>query len=173
MNRRRTVLIAVLICLLAAAAIWSCGYMRDQRKAALLAAGNLRECRELTARIKKIRHRPRKADDAERLATETTRRIETAALSAGITTDKLIRITPEPAQRLGDTVYKEKPTQVALKKITLKQLTWFVHALISGPDALHARSIRLTAPRREDTGNLWSAEVELTYLIYDPAHLKD
>ena len=173
MRRRRTILLAVLVFLLAAAALWSCGYVADRRRSALTAAESLQECRNLAGTIERIRRRPRKADDAERLSTETTGRIEKAARSAGIAGDRLLRITPEPPQRLGDTVYKEKPTQVLLKNVTLKQLTWFVHALTSGADPLHARSIRLAAPRREDTSQSWSAEIALTYLIYDPPHMKD
>ena len=79
-----------------------------------------------------------------------------------------MRIWPEPARRVGDTAYKQKPTQVILHKLTLQQLIRFLHTL-TGPDTgLHVASLRLTTPRGHDTTNIWNAETTITYLIYAP-----
>ena len=86
-------------------------------------------------------------------------------------TGGILRITPGSPQRIEDTAYKEKPTRVLLKDITLQQLVRLLHAVASGDRRLHPKSLRIAAPRRDNTGPLWTAEIELTYLIYAPLRL--
>ena len=168
MNRRRIILIGVAACLLIAAIVWSCRRLANARRAALAAEENLAACRGMVAQIGRHNQRPAMASDHERLAAETTGRIERAAKAARVDARSLVRITPEPARRVGDTAYKEKPTSVLLKGVTLKQLVGLMHRLSSDRRGLAARSIRIAAPRAEDTGATWNAELTLTYLIYDP-----
>lgn len=168
MNRRSDKLTAIAAALLVGAAAWSYGFMADRREAAASAESSLDRSRSVAARIEQLRRRPNLATDQQRLTAETTGIIELAARSAGIRTDKLVRITPEPARRVGDTVYKEKPTQVLLRNVTLQQLTGMTYKLSDRLKPLHPQSIRLSAPRAEDSGGLWTAELVLTYLIYDP-----
>jgi hypothetical protein len=128
----------------------------------------LAECRRLVDRIRELERRSRRAEDRERVPDRTTGRIEAAATNAGIPRGRLVRIAPEPARRVGETVYKEKPTRVVLRKATLKQIVTMVHRLTRGEGGLRAKSLRLTAPSRNATQNLWDAEVVLVYLIYEP-----
>jgi hypothetical protein len=79
-----------------------------------------------------------------------------------------VRITPQPPRRVEETVYKEKPTHVMLKDVSLQQVGQMVAALLNSDAGLAAKSIRLGAPRSDDTSALWSAELVVTYLIYDP-----
>ncbi len=168
MRRRSVIFFVVLAALLVGLVVWSHRFMAAQRSAAFAAREDARRCRQIATKIETLRRRPAMAADQERLSAETTGLTEQAARAAGITADKLARITPAPPRRLGETVYKEKPTQVLLKNVTLKQLVGMIHSLAGGQRGLHLKSIRLTAPRADDCGETWNAELVLTYLIYDP-----
>ncbi len=168
MTRRTRILALALTVLLLATTIWGYVFCTNAHRAALGARTNLARSREISTKIDALRERPTLAVDQERLSTETTRLIEQAARSAAIKPNKLVRITPEPPRRIADSVYKEKPTQVRLKGVTLTQSVEMLHRLTSAKDVLHPQSIRLGAPRIDDTGDIWTAELVLTYLIYDP-----
>ena len=168
MNRRKATLMIVTGVLLAVVLSWCYGNMAQAHVAAQRAASDLVECRKMVAAIENRSRQPAKASEHEQLATETTGLIETAARDAGIELGSLVRISPESPRRLGDTVYKEKPTQVFLKNITLKQLVGLVHHLLASKSNLEVKALRLAAPRPDDTTDNWTAELVLTYLIYDP-----
>ena len=170
--RRPVILLAILVGLLCLTALWSYRYVAEQSRAGLKARRDLSECRRYAAAIERLKERPDVATGHVRLHAETTTAIEDAAKSARLSARSLARITPEPPRRVADTVYREKPTQVLVKNVTLEQLVQMVHGLVGAGHRLHARSIRITAPKAEDTGRQWNAELLLTYLIYDPPVLK-
>ena len=168
MSRRLSVLLSVLFVLLAVVAGWSHGLMSRARSRAQAARDDLKECYRLAAEVEGAKRRPALAAEHERVTTEVTGLIEEAAKGARIATEKIERITPQAARRLGDTVYTEKPTQVVLQDVTLKQAVEFLHGLASSGRGLFPKSLRIVAPRREDAADLWTAEAVVTYLIYDP-----
>ena len=168
MRRRVPLAVGVLVALLLLTVLYTWGRLAARRAGAVLADADLKECGWMASEIERIGRRPLFASEQERVTEETTALVERAAKSAGIDAVKLLRITPGTPQRIGDTAYKEKPTRVLLKDVTLEQLTKLLHMMASSPQVLHPKSIRLSTPNREDTGNLWGAEVEVTYLIYDP-----
>ena len=108
------------------------------------------------------------AAESERGSAEISAPIEGAAKAAGIPADRLVRISPEPARRVGETAYKEKPTRAFLKNVRLKALVATAHALGGPETGLDLKSLRLTAPSRDATEETWSAELLFTYLIYEP-----
>ena len=171
MSRRRGFLLLVLAGLLGLAAAWSYETMAASRQWTTKAREDLAACRQMADRIEALRRRPTMARQHERASAETIGLIEKSAKAAGITTAKLLRISPEPPQRLGDTVYTVKPTRVLLKNVTLQQLVQFVHAIVTDREALHAKAMRISAPSADDAGRLWNVEVVLTYLIYEPPKL--
>ena len=168
MRQQQKILAGLLAVVLIAMVAWSYTFMADMRSSARAAAYDLNKCRQLAGQIESLSNRPTMASDTELLAGETTGLAEQAAKAAGIPASSLVRINPDPPQRLADSVYKEKPTNVHMKNVTLKQLVTMVYKMTDGPLALHPKSIRLTAPRVEDTGDRWTAELVMTYLIYDP-----
>jgi len=168
MRRSRLALLVILAGLLAVTAAWSYGHMVGERNGAAAAAVDLVECRRLAREIRQFSARPALAAERERLASEITGLVERAAQAAGIPPDCLSRIAPEPPRRLGDGVYKEKPTQALLRKVTVRQVVTFVHGLLTSDPGLRVPSIRLTAPREDEMEGRWAAEVIVTYLIYDP-----
>jgi len=172
MNKRQTVLIAVLAAMLAVAAAWTYDEMATQRQAAHNAAADLASCRQLAEKIQEYTKIPTFALEGSTQDNTITGAIESAARTADIDPSCLDRIMPERPRRLGDTVYKETPTHVLLKNVTLKQLVTLIHTATADGQGLAARAIRINAPRPEDTGPLWMAELTLTYLIYDPPKTK-
>jgi len=168
MNRNRVVLLGVLIGLMGIVALWARSDMLAAKSAAINAGKDLVECRRMTASIESFRKRPARASERVQLASETTGLIEKSARGASIELRNLIRITPQPARRVGDSVYKEKSALVHLKNITLKQLVEMVHHLVTTRRGLHVNAIRMTAPQPNDTGSWWAVELAVTYLIYDP-----
>lgn len=168
MRRRPLILFATMCALLVMVAVYGflrMAALRDQAKAA---AEDLGECRRMAERIRALSRRPQVAAEQERLSAETSRLIEEAAKSAGIPSGAILRITPGTPQRVADSAYKESPTRVLLKDVTLEQLVKLLHAVASDPDGLYPKSLRIAAPRKDDTGALWTAEIEVTYLIYAP-----
>ena len=168
MNRRKTVLVGVLLALLVLLAGWSLSVMLQARAEAQEAARGLADCHRLAARIAALSQLPTLASDRERLGAELSARLEQAAQAAGIPTDRLIRIAPEPAQRVGDSAYKEKPTRVIVKNVGLAPLVAMIHRVTQAEGGWSLGSLRLTAPSRDATENLWTAELIFTYLVYEP-----
>jgi hypothetical protein len=168
MNRRRTVLLGVLLALLVLITGWSLAGMLQARTEAVDATRGLKECQRLAARIALLNQLPTLASDRERLGAELNGPLEQAAQAAGIPSDRLIRIVPEPAQRIGDGAYKEKPTRIIVKNVGLKALIAMVHRLMQSEGGWSLSTLRLSAPSRDATENLWMAELVFTYLVYEP-----
>jgi hypothetical protein len=175
MTRRHVQLFCILAALLAVSAWWSYQAMTQARGLAVQNQSELADCYKMALQIDCYNHskKPALAAEGELKSAETTALIEQAAKSAGIPQANLAQIFPESPQRLGDSAYKEKPTQVRVENVTLQQLTAMLYTLAGNAKPLKAKSIRLAAPRQQETGNLWTAELSLTYLIYDPIKTKD
>ncbi len=168
MNGRMKILLGMMAGLLALAALWSYQQMEARKLSAQQAQADLVDCRSLAGKIRQSRAVPCLATSKEPAASESIAQIEQAVRSAGIAPNSLDRITPEMPRRVGDTAYKEKPTQVQLRKVSLRQVAALAYNLRIADVALNTGSVRLSAPRDDDTTDLWNAELVLTYLIYDP-----
>ncbi len=166
MMKRKGIQAALLAGLLAAVALWSGGVMMGARHRAIEAKQGLEGVQRCALAIEALRDRPTLAADRERLDGEMAGLIEKQASSLGMS--RPARISPEPPQRVGESSYKEKPTQVALRGVTIEQAVRFVHALCAADAALNVKSLRLTPPSVDNPAGKWSADVVLTYLIYSP-----
>jgi hypothetical protein len=153
------------------------GYVRltAARDAAAGAAASLAECRRLAAAVESRRGPGAVvvAGAEEPRATELIKRIESAAKAAGFPQDGIERIQPGSPRRLsGDDTLFEKPTDIQLRDVTLRQVFTFLHAVGGGGGAgkpgLQLKDVRLTAPSPGDTGDRWSVEGTLTYLVRAP-----
>lgn len=170
-TRRMTIWLVVLSLLLVTVIFHMWTRYQTAYGRALQAKEDLAASEYAIQRIQAIQDRPALASDREQLEAETTGRIEQAATEAGIRQESLAHINPQRPQRIGDSVYKHKPTQVLLRKVTLDQTVKMMHAF-GGEDGLQPVSLRLSSPRRDDTGPLWDVELTLTYLIYAPPETK-
>ncbi len=162
------ILLAILIALLGGATLAAYGHLRIERAAAAAAGEDLAACRRLAHRIEELSGGPRLATEHERLSSETTHLIEKSARSAGLTGGQLVSIRPQPAQRLAETVYKEKPTRVILRRVALESVVRLMHNLVTAEQCLNVKSIQLTAAGTQTSPGRWDADVVVTYLIYDP-----
>ena len=170
-HRKNQLMATTILVGLALSVVWCYGRLTDNRDAAGAAAADLAACRESATRVEALRRRPAVAGTRELGETTVRRRIEQAASAAGFP-GGITGIVAEPGARVGETAYREKPTAVRfLRPVTLEQLFTFFHALAAdGPAGagLRVKSVRLTAPRGEETGDKWAVESTLTYLVYDP-----
>jgi len=161
---------------LVAAVGWSYMQLAESRAAESVAAQDLVDCRAIASRIESLRQRPAVAGAQLLGAADLSRRIELAAAAANFADGSIERIEPEPARRIGETNYREVPTQVRLRRVTLQQVFTFLHALSATPPTadhnqqsiLSVSDIRLSAPRGEEAGDRWTVESTLTYTVYAP-----
>jgi hypothetical protein len=167
-NRRLILWIAVLVGALATLDVWGYCTMTAARQRAIRANQDAETCNQLAARILTLESKPAIAAGKEQAQQELSRRIELAARSIGIAGDNLASIEPDPAIRIADTAYLEKPTTVQLREITLSQLAGLLCELSGDGTGLRIKSLRLTCPPQKQDGDLWSAEFTVIYLIYAP-----
>lgn len=168
MNRRMTMLLGVLAAMLAVVAGYSVLELLAARNAALACERDVADCRTLIRQIDAHRRRPSVAAEREKEPDEISGPIERAARAAGIASERLVRIVPEPGRRLASTPYVEKPVQVTLKNVPIRQIVGLLDAVTTAQAGLEARSIRLTAPQPEDAGDSWNVELTLGYLVFEP-----
>ena len=168
-RERMLVRSAVAAALLGAAA-WGYARLDAARDAAASAAASLAECRRLAALVEARRGPGAVAAGAsEPRAADLVGRIEAAAKAAGLPEGGVESIQPGAARRVADDeTLLEKPAVVTLNLISLRQLFTFLHALGgpgTGRPGLHVKDVRLTAPSADDTGDRWSVEGTLAYLV--------
>lgn len=193
MTGKRIAIYAVLITVvLILGLFWCYGRLQSQREAATTAARNLRTCRRLIQQIKHLQQQPAMASSQAIHLTDLTSQIEQVANRVHIDPEQLDRIWPEPSRRVGDSAYKEKPTDVLLENVSLKQLTGFLCDLVAEDRRLRISSLRLISPQSDDafadtgtspgnSGNSsaksrvdrWSVEMTIGDLVYAPASGND
>jgi hypothetical protein len=161
---------AVLLTALALAAFdgWSWLRMSSAQDAAQRAAGETQVCQEMAQRIIDLERRPAVASSRQLGGSEVAQRIESAAHSAGMGTDSLLRIAPDAPRRLGDSSYLEQPTQILLRRVTLAQLAVFLHDVVADVQGLEVRGVRLSVPHEQESAGVWTVELTLADLLYSP-----
>ena len=167
---RAELLVAVCFGLLLVFVTWSFLNYRAGKTAAQSAAENLQSCRHLAAQIRSLRERPVQAAMSLQPHSEMASQIEQTAQASQIPQSLIMRIDPQPSQRIEDSPYKQQSTQVELREVNLKQLIAFLLRLHTAPAKLQAEALRLSPPRLEGTGSqeTWRAEVTLTHLVFAP-----
>ena len=148
---------------------WSVSYFRDAREAAAQASRDLEHCRLMAGRIEQLRSRPTGMGAGPLSQTDLHRRGQAALEELGVGADRLVQIAPDVPRTVGTSAYKEVPSRVTLRDVTLRQVVGFLLAMTGDRSPLQARSLRLYAPRAGAAGGTeWSAEVTLSYLSYEP-----
>ena len=128
----------------------------------------LRDCEMLSREIQRVRGEPERARLEEVAPPELTRALEAKAAESGIAPEKILRIEPEPARRLGSSPYEVKPTRVELRDVSLPDLFRLLYALTGEDTALSLEEIKLDTPAGEEVGSIWLVEVTLGHRIYSP-----
>jgi len=170
MKWQKTIFLYLLIGvgLIAADAWCYLGILGAARDRAASATADAELCQRLARQIMALQAKPAVADTQEQAQDQLSARIESDAHRFGITGDNLASIDPEPAERVADTVYLEKPTVLQLRQVSLEQLINLLCQISGDGSGLRIKALRLSVPPQNQQGNLWSAEVTVTYLIYAP-----
>lgn len=128
-------------------------------------------CQQVATQLEQLRAAPQKARLASRSADDLGSVVEKAATDAQLARDRVLRIDPQPAKRLGKSDYLEQTTEVELLAVSLRQLIGFVYNLSDADRELAMGSLRLQVPHTaENSGGeeLWLANLVLTQRIYAP-----
>lgn len=169
--KRQNLLVGLMLLVLLVAAGWTTRLMLGAKRSAVVAGDNLAECRALAQSIMSLRDKDSVADaggDAEQREQAIAEQVSAAAAKAGLGGDWLQRIEHKTPRSVGNSPYKRKPSVLYIRGLTLGQLVTLLHEL-TYDSSLTAQDIQLRTPPGEATGDLWDADVTLTYLIYDPA----
>lgn len=171
-RQKQTVLLGALAVLLVAAALWNVRWMLDQRGEARYEAEELAACRKLAGRIKKLRQEQQADSDSAEAVKKPGEHIHTALRRVGVGAESgrgtLEGIYRQPARPLQDAPYVRKPTSLTLRDVSLLQLGNFLY-YVTEDSGLSASDLRLRSPHGEVSGDVWNAEITLSYLIYSPS----
>lgn len=160
-------LLAALLLLPALAALWSFRWLSESAEDARRAASASMSTSALLSRIREISESPRRAELSEVEVSDLTQAIERAAASAGIGPRAVLRIEPEAPRRTSDAALLEKPTRIDLDRVELGAFLGLLHRLCVEGSGLRVSELSLRAPYSEKVGSRWSAEITLSYLVYD------
>ena len=158
----------MIVMMLCSVAIWSWFSYTGARDASGTALSSLSLSIELAERIESLRRRPTMAGDSEMAMTQLAGLVEQASQAANLPDRSVARVWPQRPRRIADTAYKENPTQVQLRGVSLEQLIRFLDHMIGQTEGLNIGSLRLQAPRDTARQGLWEADADLSYLVYAP-----
>jgi hypothetical protein len=169
--RKRYAPLIVIAATLLAALAWAGQSLDASAGSAANAADDLAACQRLATRVTALSRSDRPVSGATELATpDVARLIESAATTAAIPPDSLIRIVPEPARTREGRPYQEQSTEVVLHAVTVEQTVRFLYALSTAAPNLRPTNLSLLAPSDAPTNTAaWNAEIRLTHRTYIPA----
>ena len=104
---------------------------------------------------------------------EITKQIEDAARGMSLPPATIVVIEPQVPRRISDSPYKLRVTQLDLKPLVLSEVIALLHNILDRDATLVVSSLRLSSPSRTNDSaanavEVWTPEVTLTNLIYDP-----
>lgn len=146
---------------------WAGSYLSDARATAAGALMDRDKCRLAAAHIEDLNKNPGAKRSGPLDETGLQTRGQAALQQMGISLDHLVQIAPDVPRTVGK-AYKEVPSHVVLRDLSLRQLVGFLLSMTGEHSALLVRSLRLYAPHDTESGAQWTAEVTLSYLIYEP-----
>jgi len=167
-NTRRYLYAGVIAAALAGALVWSVSCLIDAREQAIRAWSDLEACRQLATRVQQLDRLPRSQTAGPVDPSDLYQRGQRALQQLNVSPDHLVQIVPETPRRIGETAYKEVPTQLVVREMNLRQLVAFLLAMTNEQSTTAVRSLRLFAPRDSENGAQWTAEITLSYLVYEP-----
>ncbi len=165
---RGLVLAGVCVVVLMVLSLWIYGRMARSITAATDSIDQWTQCDVLASQIQTLRTQPSMADDRVMQDSDMTRRIAQAAAKSSFNTQKIVSTTYPDAHRIGRTPYLEKPTELQIRKVTLKQTLDLLYALTGGGSQLSVTQLQFTTPHEESDRQLWTVMTTVSYLIYEP-----
>lgn len=139
-----------LLCL-AAVSVWSYGFASGRRAAARAAAADAVSCRQLAAVIDEHRQGRAVTAAASPRGEQWAARAERAAEEAGLDPASIIRVRPaSPALAASARQRREESVHLALERVTLREVTMFLHTLVGDDRDRYVKAVKLVAPRQDD-----------------------
>jgi hypothetical protein len=136
------------------------------------AAESLTVCRDMSTAIERLKQQSQRARLASQSLSDLAQAVEAAATAANLSRDNIVRIDPQALRQIGETDYKEQPTEVELQSVGVAQLKQFLDAVAHSDSNFEVRTLRLRPPHddeaSQDKPETWLAEVVLTQRIYAP-----
>jgi hypothetical protein len=161
---------AIILATLLVAGLWATGHLMDARAASEMAASDLDACRGIAARIGTMKAGNDAASNGGFDQAALQRKGEEALQSIGLPPSHLVKVAPDTARTVGQTAYREVPTNLILRDMTLRQTVGFLLAMTGEGSPLQTRALRLSGandPAGPDPH--WTVELTLAYLVYQPA----
>lgn len=144
------------------------GWAWNEAAARTDALSRLTASREVVDDIRRLRARP--AVSAERADTsgDLSQSLDMALRLTEVRPTALARVEPQLPQRLGETDYRAQTVDLQLSNVRLQHAVEFAQQLESAASAWTVRRVQLTPAASADAAELWSIQLTLTKLIYDP-----
>jgi hypothetical protein len=165
--KRTLLLTALLLAMLLLATVWSVSWMFRQRSAADAASADAAACQGLERLIADMRRQSTLVSAQAIESQELGERIDAAAKQSGLSLDLLQGVFPEPALRVGNLPYVEKPTTLTFRKVESRALATFLFHLTNS-SGLTLRHLHLRTPHGNTGTTLWDVDATITCLVYAP-----
>lgn len=154
-----------------AAIVVGAQYWLSSRDRAQAATQDLSACYKLASDIRALQLRAQHASLVSRSLADLADIVESAAESAGLTSDSIVRIDPQAARRIGDSEYREQATVVEFLAATAPQLRTLIKGITARDSNLEIRTVRLKSPHNfsgDEPEERWGLEMVLTQRVYAP-----
>jgi hypothetical protein len=150
--------------------LWAANYLIDAKAEAQQAASDLDACRAIANRIGTLKASGASVAGGGLDQAVLQRRGEEALQSIGLPANHLVQVAPDLPRTVGQTAYKEVPTNLILRDMTLRQVVGFLLAITGDGSPLQTRALRFSGAHDAGGGDVqWTAELTLAYLVYQPA----
>jgi hypothetical protein len=170
---RTRLLFCILFVGLGGFAVWS--YLQMQSASGMLSASqqNYAVCRRAADEIAKLRGSGAlEVSGSSQSTGQIVHAIEESMGTAGLSSDKIGRIDPQPPRKVAESSYQEQITQIEVRQASLPQLITMLHKLSIGTARLNVKQLRVSAPAREQPAansiETWTADVSLSAISYAP-----
>jgi hypothetical protein len=165
---------AVVVTALVMAGLWVGGHLLDTRAEMEMAAADLESCRTIASRIGTMKAGGDSTSGGMLDQAALQRKGEEALQSIGLPPSHLVKVAPDTPRTVGQTAYREVPTSLTLRDMTLRQTVGFLLAMTDDGSPLQARAMRLSGANDTAGGDVqWSVELTLAYLVYQPAEVSN
>ena len=165
---KKPITLACASVVLLATLTWAATGLLDAMALAKQAASDLSTCRAIAGRVVSLQSAGGAAVTEAIDQLSMQRRGEKALVSIGLPTNHLVEVASELPRSVGETAYREMPTNLVLRDVTLRQVVRFLLAMSADNSPLQARALRLSSPRDSGGDTQWTAELTLTYFTYSP-----
>ncbi len=166
-------LLVVVICTVAAAAVWSQQRsITSSRKSLETNTNRLSRMRIDAAQIAELQSRPQQAVDRKKPNAELLGQVEAALSEANVPGEVWQDSFPQPPKRSKGSDYLRVATRLEFESVTIRQMVMFTQTLLQNDPTLSIESLRIR--NRMNRGNseaaqaTWGIEITIAYLIYEP-----